>query len=35
MDEVGIARPGRRESVGLVQKAADGDTGHVFVSVKR
>jgi hypothetical protein len=28
MDEIVIGRPGRRESVGLVQEAADGDADH-------
>jgi len=30
MHEIGIGRLGRRESVGLVQEAADGDAGHLF-----
>ena len=34
MDEIGIGRLRRREGIGLVQEAADGDTGHQEVSVE-
>ena len=34
MHEIVISRLRRREGVGLVQKAANGDTGHISVSGK-
>jgi hypothetical protein len=34
VDEIGIGRLRRRESIGFVQKAADGDAVHAFVSVE-
>jgi hypothetical protein len=34
MHEIIIRRPGRREGIGLVQKAADGDASHQGVSVQ-
>ena len=33
MHEIGIGRLGRREGVGLVQEAANGDAGHQYVSI--
>src|SRR5690606_38549170 len=35
VDEIGIGRLGGRESVGLVQEAANGNTGHEVIPMKR